>query len=63
MVNHWINFLFGGFMTEFSIDQFVSYFEAERRFFKDPRGKLLRSLKLLLKIILCEQGFLCEHTA
>ena len=32
-VDHWVDSLLGGFVTEFSIDQFVSYFEAERRFF------------------------------
>ena len=60
-VDHWIDHLLGGFVTEFSIDQFVSYSEAERRLFKGPRGKFLRSLKVLLKMILCEWGFLCEH--
>ena len=62
-VDHWIDHLLGGFLTEFSIDQFVSYSEAERRFFKGPRGKFLCSMQLLWKMLLCEQGFLCEHTA
>ena len=40
-VDHWIDHLLGIFVIEFSIDQFVSYFELERRFFKGPRGKFL----------------------
>ena len=63
MVDHWIDHLLGGFVTEFSIDQFVSYSEAEIWFFKRPKGKFLRSLKLLLKILLHEWGCLCEHTS
>ena len=29
-VDHWVDSVLGGFVTEFSIDQFVSYSEAER---------------------------------
>ena len=33
-VDHWVDSVLGGFVTEFAIDQSVSYSEAERRFFK-----------------------------
>ena len=42
------------FSLSFPLIPFVCYFEAERRFFKGLRGKLLRSLKLWLKIFLCD---------
>ena len=29
MVDHWVDSVIGGFVTEFAIDQFVSYSEAE----------------------------------
>ena len=61
LVDHWIDSVLGGFVTEFAIDQFVSYSEVERRFFKGLRGKFLHSLKLWIKMILCEQGTLCNH--
>ena len=62
-VDHWIDHLLGGFVTKFSIDQFVSYSKAKRRFFKGPRGKFLHSLKFLLKMLLREPSCLCKHTA
>ena len=61
-VDHCVDSVLGGFVTEFSIDQFVSYSEAERRFFKGFRGKFLRTLPLLIKKLLCEKSILCSHT-
>ena len=57
-----MDIVLGGFVIEFSIDQFVSYFEAERRFFKGFRSKFLKTLPLLIKILLCEKSIMCSHT-
>ena len=61
-VDHWVDSVLGEFMTEFAIDQFVSYYEAEQLFFKGFRGKFLRTLPLLIKKLLCEKNILCSHT-
>ena len=50
MVDHWVGSVIGGFVTEFAVDQFVSYSEVEQRF-----------LPLLIKILLCEKIILCSH--
>ena len=42
-------------MTEFAVDTSVSYSEAERRFFKGPRGKYLKSLNTWIKMLLCKK--------
>ena len=36
VVNHWLNRIIGGFVTEFTVDTLVSYSEAEHCFFKGP---------------------------
>lgn len=56
VVKYWIDNDFGSFITEFVIDTFVSYSKAERRCFKGPRGKYLKSLKTWIKMLLCEKG-------
>ena len=33
-MDHWVDSVLGGLVTEFSIDQFAYYSEVERRFFK-----------------------------
>ena len=35
-VDHWLDQIIGGFITEFAVDTSVSYSEAERRFLKGP---------------------------
>jgi hypothetical protein len=40
-VDHWFDSTIGGYITEFSIDRVESYSQAERYFFKGPRGKFL----------------------
>ena len=62
VMDHWIDCLLGGFVSDFFVHQFVFYSEVERRFFKGPIGKFMSSLKLLLKMLLCEKGCICEHT-
>jgi hypothetical protein len=39
-VDLWFYSTIGGYITEFSIDRVESYRQAERYFFKGPRGKL-----------------------
>ena len=46
------------FITEFAIDTNTSFSEAERQFFKGPRGKFLNLLSLRIKILLAEKGIL-----
>ena len=55
IVDHWLDCVIGGFVTEFMVDTLVSYSEAERRFFKGLRSKYLRSLNTWIKMLLCEK--------
>lgn len=50
-VDYWIDNILSGFVTEFSIDTFVSYSKAKMIFFKGPRGNFLLSLKMWIKIL------------
>ena len=54
-IDHCLDQVIGGFVTEFTVDILVSYDEAERRFLKGPRGKYVRSLNILIKMLLCEK--------
>jgi hypothetical protein len=54
----WFDNTIGGYITEFSIDRVESYSQAERYFFKGPRGKFLRFLKLNIKMLLHEKNIL-----
>jgi len=55
IVNHRVDRIIGGFVTEFMVNTSVSYSEAERRFFKELQGNYLRSLNTWIKILLCEK--------
>jgi len=57
-IDYWIARILEGFVTEFTVDQLKSYSEAERHFFKGPRGKFLNSLSLWIKMLLCDHGIL-----
>jgi hypothetical protein len=57
-IDHWFDSTIGGYITEFSIDRVESYSQAERYFFKGPRGKLLHFLKLKIKMLLHEKNIL-----
>jgi hypothetical protein len=57
-VDHCFDSTIGGYITEFSIDRIESYREAERYFFKGPRGNFLHFLKLKIKMILHEKNIL-----
>jgi hypothetical protein len=57
-VDHWFDSTIGGYITEFVVDRVESYNQAERYFFKGPRGKFLQFLKLRLKMLLHEKNIL-----
>ena len=57
-VDFWTTQTLEAFVTEFAIDTSTSFSEAERQFFKGPRGKFLNSLSLKIKILLVEKGIL-----
>jgi hypothetical protein len=58
VVDHWFDSTIRGYITEFSIDRVESYTQAERYFFKGPRGKFLHFLKLKIKMLLHEKNIL-----
>ena len=60
-IDYWIDSILSGFVTNFAINNFASYSKTKRIFFKDPRGNFMCSLKLWIKILLCEKGTLCNH--
>jgi hypothetical protein len=49
-VDQWFDSTIGGYITVFYIDKVESYSQAERYFFKGPRGKFLHFLKLQIKL-------------
>ena len=53
-LDHCLDRIIGGFVTEVTVDTFVSYKKVERRFFKELHGRYLRSLNTWNKTILCE---------
>jgi len=55
VVDHWLDRIIGGFITEFVVDTSVSYSEVERHFLKRPRGKYVKYLNTLIKMLLCEK--------
>jgi hypothetical protein len=57
-VDLWFDRNIGGYIIEFVIDRVESYSQAERYFFKGPRGKFLHFLKLKIKMLLHEKNIL-----
>ena len=57
-VDHWLDSTIGGYITEFDFDRVESYSQAERYFFKGPRGIFLHFLKLQIKMLLHEKNIL-----
>ena len=57
-VDHWFDNTIGGYITEFVVDRLESYSQAERYFFKGPRGKNFHFLKLKIKMLLHEKNIL-----
>jgi hypothetical protein len=58
VVDHWFDSTIGGYITEFSIDRVESYNQADKYFFKGPKGKILHSLKLKIKMLFHEKNIL-----
>ena len=54
VVDHWLDQIIGGFITEFAAEKSVNYSEAEQRFLKGSRGKYIKSLNTWIKMLLCE---------
>jgi hypothetical protein len=57
-VDHWFDSTIGGYINEFVVDRVESYNQAERYFFKGPRGKFLHFLKLKITMLLHEKNIL-----
>ena len=47
-----------GYITEFVVDIVKSYSDVERKFFQGPRGRILLSLQLWIKMLIFEKGIL-----
>ena len=60
-VDHWLDWVIGGFIIEFAIDTTVSYSEVERHFLKGPQGKYIKSLNIWIKMLLCEKRVMLIH--
>ena len=58
VVDFWTTQTLEAFVMEFAIDTHTSFSEAERQFFKGPRGKYLNSLSLKIKMLFAEKGIL-----
>ena len=54
-MDHWLNQIIGGFITEFAVNTTTNYSEVERRFIKGPRDKYIKFLNMWIKILLCEK--------
>jgi hypothetical protein len=58
VLDHWFDSTIGGYITDFVVDRVESYSQAERYFFKGPKGKFLHFLKLRIKMLLHEKNIL-----
>ena len=54
-VDHWLDQIIGGFVTEFTVDTSLSYSEVEQSFFKGLRGKYVKFLNTWIKMLLCKK--------
>ena len=61
VVDHWLDRIIGGFITEFVIDKTINYSEVERHFLKGLRGKFIKSLNTWIRMLLCEKQVMCIH--
>jgi hypothetical protein len=57
-IDHKFDNTVGGYITEFAVDRVESFIQADRYFFKGPRGKFLQFLKLKIKMLLHENNIL-----
>ena len=60
-VDHWLDHVIGGFITEFTIDTTVSYSEGERCFLQGPLGKYITSFNTWIKMLLCDKCIMRIH--
>jgi len=60
-MDHWLNWIIAGFITEFAIETTMSYNKEERCFLKGPRGKYIKSLNTWIKTLLCEKQVMRIH--
>ena len=58
VVDFWTTRTLEAFVTKLAIDTSTSFSEAERQFFQGPRGNLLNSFSLRIKMLLAEKGIL-----
>ena len=54
-VYFWVDNILEGYITEFAVDTITSYSEAERKFFQGIRERYLSSLKMWIKMLVCEK--------
>lgn len=54
-VDHWLDQIIGGFITEFAMNTTMRYNEVEQHFLKGLRGKYIKSLNTWIKMLLCEK--------
>ena len=57
----WLDSILEGYITEFVVDTNKYYSKAERYFFNATRGRLLLSLQLSIKMLVCKKGILKTH--
>jgi hypothetical protein len=55
-MDFWLDSILGGYITKFAVDCIQSYNIAERDFFKGPCGRLLKSLVMGIKMLLCDKN-------
>jgi hypothetical protein len=57
-IDHYFDSTIGRYITKFVVDRVESYRQAERYFFKGPKGKFLHFLKLRINMLLHEKNIL-----
>jgi hypothetical protein len=55
VIDFWLDSVLGDYVTEFAVDFIQLYSVVEREFFKGSCGRLLKSLNMWIKILLCEK--------
>ena len=58
VVDFWVDNIIEGYIIEITVDTIWSYNETERELFYEPRGRYLKSLKMWIKMLVCEKGIL-----
>ena len=54
----WVDSIFQGYITEFSVETITSYSEAKIIFFQGPRRRYLLSISTWIKMLVYEKGIL-----